>query len=97
MIETQGIEFRCHTGEVFAVFREAAFNQVDVHGVVGFGHYMGDVLVHNLAGDVNPHQARQVALDLVAQATQGVGAAFVDTQTQFFEGDIHLATGGNFA
>ena len=64
---------------------------------MAFRDYMGDVFIHDFAGDVNPHQAGEVALNLVAQAAQGVGATFINPQAQFFEGDIHFAAGGDLA
>ncbi|MNO89064.1 hypothetical protein D3C76_805360 [compost metagenome] len=83
MVAAQGIEFGGQPGQARVVVFQAAFDEVDVFGHVVFvtGLVRQESLDHVL-GDARPHQAGQVGFDAVAQAAQGIGAAFVERQVE---------------
>ena len=79
MIAAQGVEFGGETGEARVVVLEAVLDKVDVLGDVGFAaSFIRQEGFDDVLGHAGAHQPGQVGLNAVAQAAQGIRAAFIE-------------------
>ncbi len=94
MVKPQVIELFSEPGQFIAVAIETALHQVYVGGTIALGYLVGDILIENFVGDGDTQQAGKIALQLVAQAAQSIGATFVVLESQLLEGAVDLFAGG---
>lgn len=95
MVAAQGVELGGQARKARVVVLQAVLDKVNVFGDIGFAAGLirqegfDDVLGHT-----GTHQPGEVGFDAVTQATQGVGAAFVERQMQVAQGLFDLMLGG---
>ncbi|MCY1349112.1 hypothetical protein D9M69_352860 [compost metagenome] len=91
MVAAQGVQFGRQACEARVVVLQSAFDEVDVFGDVALAAgFVGQEGFHHVLGHAGAHQAGEVGLDAVAQAAQGVGAAFVEGQVEVAQGLFHF-------
>ncbi|VTQ27465.1 Uncharacterised protein [Pseudomonas aeruginosa] len=95
VVAAQGVEFGSQASQPGVIVLQAALDEVDVLGDVAFfAGLVGKEGLHDVLGDTGSHQPGKVRLDAVAQATQGIGATFVEGQVEIAQGLLDLLLRG---